>query len=152
MLKPNLGHFHFTLYIKVYVKCCIFRDGAKLSHIIMNHHKIWGNIWAVYCFYSPQTCRIDRDNPIMWNSHFPPHYIHNAGVGKCIQKNLLLFFGVCLSILELLGFKYCKWNIYICTVYNFQVHEKDFQRLILVMTKKILQLYTYIHRCIYPYL
>ena len=50
-------------------------------------------------------------------------------------NNLLLFFGVCLSILELLGFKYCKWIIYICTVYNFKVHEMDYQRLILVMKK-----------------
>ena len=50
-------------------------------------------------------------------------------------NNLLLFIGVCLSILELLGFKYCKWIIYICTVYNFQVHEMDYQRVILVMKK-----------------
>lgn len=53
-------------------------------------------------------------------------------------NNLLLFLGVCLSILELLGFRYCKWIIYICTVYNFQVHEMDYQRLILAMKKKSL--------------
>lgn len=41
-----------------------------------------------------------------------------------------------LSILELLRFKYCKWIIYICTVYNFKVHEMDYQRLILVKKKK----------------
>lgn len=71
----------------------------------------------------------------MLNSHFPPHYIHICQCWKMHTNNLLLFFGVCLSILELLGFKYCKWIIYICTVYNFQVHEMDYQRLILVMKK-----------------
>lgn len=39
----------------------------------------------------------------------------------------LLLFLESVSILELLGFKYCKWIIYICTVYNFQVHEMDYQ-------------------------
>lgn len=72
----------------------------------------------------------------MLNSHFPPHYIHICQCWKMHTNNLLLFFGVCLSILELLGFKYCKWIIYICTVYNFQVHEMDYQQLILVMKKK----------------
>lgn len=104
---------------------------SRISHVILNHWRSGGK---------------HGDNPIMVNTHFPPHHIHICPCWRMHTNNLLLFFGVCLSILEMLGFKYCKWIIYICTVYNFKVHEKDDQRLILVMKKKILLQNIYIKR------
>jgi len=73
---------------------------------------------------------VNRDVLVMLSRCSTSWYIHICQWWKCKLNNLLLFFWS-LSVLELLGFKYCKWIIYICTVYNFQVHEMDYQRFLL---------------------
>ena len=136
MLKNTPGSFFPTSHcvIKIYLKFMFQRYRKSKSY----HHELEvvtsHELYTVFDSLWPR--RIDRDNPIVLNSRFPPHYLHICQCWKMHTNNLLLFSGVCLSILELLGFKYCKWIIYICTVYNFQVHEMDYQRLILVMKKK----------------
>lgn len=94
---------------------------------------------------------VDRDNHVMLNSH-PPHLIlyTSASVGQNAYKQPAAVFweSVCL-FWNCWDSNIVKWIIYICTVYNFQVHEMDYQRLILVMKKKILQHYIYIYTYIY---
>ena len=127
MLKTTPGHFSTSCCKSQSISNVHCRDLWARSHITMKW-KLWRHP-AVNCFrFSVATW--NRDNPTMLNIHFPAHYRHICQCWKMQTNNLLLFFGVCLSILELLGFKYCKWIIYICTVYNFQVHEMDYQRLL----------------------
>lgn len=156
MLKTSPGPVFFIYLFFPFTPDCILRYFQCYAlEIWQNPSHVIGN-WRLRCHSG---CITAFD--FLWPSPietihsckiaiFPPHCKTHPHVGKCIHLNLLLFFGVCLSILELLGFKYCKWIIYICTVYNFQVHEMDYHWLILVTKKKKRRstLYIYIYVCV----
>lgn len=129
MTTPD--HFSTSqLYIIIYFKCMFYKYN-KIESYHMNQ-KLWHHSSCILLLilYSHVKQRQSSHVKLPFSTSLYTY----LRVGKCIHTICCCFWS--LSILKLLGYKYCKWIIYICTVYNFQVHEMDYQRLIRVLKKR----------------